>query len=143
MPYRHFFNSDAGATEIMDGFFHLRSQKGLAGCGPWIPPADLFETQGALVARFELAGCKPKGLQLQVIGRTLHLRGFRQEYSHKDKKSYRQMEIHYGPFERTLTLPCAVQSEGVHVEYKNGMLEVALLKADKITDRVQIIEIVL
>ncbi|MHC4886658.1 MAG: Hsp20/alpha crystallin family protein, partial [Planctomycetota bacterium] len=102
---------------------------------------DLFETSDALVARFELAGCCARGLQLRVIGRNLHLRGFRQEYSHKHKKAYRQMEIHYDPFERTLALPCAVQGESVRAEYKDGMLEVSLPKATKVVERIQVIEI--
>ena len=40
------------------------------------------------------------------------------------------MERSYGTFERVFTLPDSVNPEGVHADYKNGVLTVNLPKKD-------------
>jgi HSP20 family protein len=123
---------------MADSFFQ---RCGSVSCGGWEPPADLFETQDGVIARFEIAGIRPEDLELRVAGGELHLRGVRREYCERKKKAYRQMEIRYGVFERSLILPCAVAASGAAARYSQGMLEVFLPRARRRTTGLVLLKI--
>jgi HSP20 family protein len=109
-------------SDIVEDFFG--KDGGRPAHGPWHPPADVFETKDGVVARFEVAGANPKDLHLRLTGTSLQLLGNRQDSCSKQKKVYHQMEINYGNFERTLILPCHVNSKKAEANYKDGILEV-------------------
>jgi HSP20 family protein len=47
----------------------------------------------------------------------------------QERISYLQREWSYGPYERTIELPCAVDAKRANVSYGNGVLSVTLPKA--------------
>jgi len=130
----HFFSSPKSAADAEKEFFDPR-----CGCpqGETAPNADLIEIEEGLLARFEVAGCRREDLDLRVLDDALFLRGVRRDHCARRKVAYRQMEIHYGPFERSLTLPCAVDPEGARAEVRDGMLEVFLPRRRKTRRRPQ------
>lgn len=93
----------------------------------WTPPSDIFETEEGIVVLVELPGVAPEDIELHIEGDKLILRGARREVCPHCKKSYRQMELRYGPFERLLALPCPV-GEG-KASLRNGVLEIFLPRA--------------
>lgn len=95
----------------------------------WTPSADIFETDEGVVVLVELPGVTAEDIEMHVEGDNLVVRGTRREVCPHCKKSYRQMELRYGPFERTLALPCAVK-EG-KAALCEGILEIFLPRARK------------
>ena len=95
----------------------------------WTPPADIFETEEGVVVLLELPGVAAQDIELHVENDNLIVRGARLEVCPHCKKSYRQMELRYGPFERILALPCPVK-EGKAV-LRDGILEIFLPRARK------------
>lgn len=137
----HFFAQISEDADIVEDFFGLKNYAGTPAHGPWHPPVDVFETSDGLVIRFEVAGISREDLSVRIVGNTLHLKGIRKELCAKEKKVYRQMEIHYGPFERIVPIPCDVTPSKGTVEYNEGILEIFLPKGKRIQKEVVILSI--
>jgi len=98
------------------------------GSRAWQPNMDLFETEDMVVAILELAGINQDSLDLTVDQRALLVRGQRAPATQHQPYSYHHMEIAYGPFERALTLPAAVDTEQTTARVRDGMLEICMPK---------------
>jgi HSP20 family protein len=73
----------------------------------------------------DLAGVDPANVELIVTGRELLLAGERRRPA-PDGVRYQQMEIDYGPFERSIVLPADVDVERAEARYERGLLVVTL-----------------
>jgi HSP20 family protein len=78
-----------------------------------------------LVVVAALAGVDPADVDLLVSGRELVLSGARARPA-ADGARYQQMEIDYGPFERSVALPADVDVERAEARYERGLLIVTL-----------------
>ena len=104
----------------------------------WEPAVDLYETAQEVVVLAELAGVGEEEIEIIVDGNTLVIRGERRE-SQVSRRTYYQMEISRGPFERGILLPVAVDADETRASCQDGILEIVLPKllGDR-THRVQI-----
>lgn len=93
----------------------------------WRPPTDVYETEGAIVVKVEIAGMVREGLAVSLEGRKLTIRGVRRDSA--AKLGYQQMEIQYGYFETEVLVPRAIEEDGVEATYQEGFLSVLLPKA--------------
>jgi HSP20 family protein len=99
----------------------------------WEPAADVYETEGALHVKVELAGVQPSDLQVELSpdGRALVIRGQRRDSCEGEPPvRYHQLEIFTGEFQRIITLPpqFTVDRESVQAYYRDGFLLVKLPK---------------
>lgn len=94
---------------------------------PWRPPTDVFETEGALVVRVEVAGMRPGDFEVTLQDQVLLIRGVR--YEPEGARAYHQMEIPFGEFEVVVYLPSQVEWTDTEAEYRDGFLLVRLRKA--------------
>lgn len=101
----------------------------------WAPDVDVYETADEVVILVELAGVKQEEIEVEVHGTALIVRGERRDIKQGVRRSYSQMEILWGPFERSITLPTAVQVEETKAFYEGGFLEIVLPKLDMKTSR--------
>jgi len=98
----------------------------------WEPAIDLYETDDELVVTAELAGVRESDLQMTIDRNIFTIRGERPKALPGNKTGvYHQMEISSGPFERSITLPEAVDAENARATYENGLVEVVLPKVKK------------
>lgn len=98
----------------------------------WSPNADIFEGPDGLLVRIELPGVALEDVELSIDDQVLVLRGVRRDpLSSKTAAGYRfrQMEIDFGPFERVLPLPFAVDGAHAHAAIQNGLLTIRLPRA--------------
>jgi len=93
----------------------------------WRPPTDVYESEETLVVRVEIAGMREQDFVIQLSGRTLTIRGARQDLP--ERRAYHQMEIRFGEFSIDLELPFHVDADQVQATYSNGFLRVQLPKA--------------
>lgn len=94
----------------------------------WQPAVDVYEAENYLYVYVELAGAAGDSLRVTVDGQRLQISGVRQLPPHQSIACIHQLEIELGAFQRTLTLPAAVEVEGVDSAYSNGILVVTLPK---------------
>lgn len=97
----------------------------------WQPPVDIYEADGFIHVYAELAGVVSDSLRVTVDGLQLKISGVRQLPTHRSIACIHQLEIELGNFQRTLTLPAAVEVEGVESSYNNGILLVTLPKQSR------------
>jgi HSP20 family protein len=103
----------------------------------WLPHADVYETDTDLVVRVEIAGVQKESLNVALAAdrRSLQLRGSRVEKHIDDRRKtrYHQLEVYFGPFERSIALPSdvPVDSERLSATYRDGFLVVTLPKSDQ------------
>ena len=89
---------------------------------------DIYETEGEVVIKIELAGVPKEEISIGMDGNRLLVRGVRKDesksYAPQKKKNYLQMEINYGEFERAFLLPEGLDPQSVRAEYSLGFLRV-------------------
>jgi HSP20 family protein len=97
----------------------------------WEPVIDVYETADAVVVVAELAGLKKEDIEVLVQGNTLIIRGIRGDSAPRGQRSYHQIEIRRGSFEREVALPVPVDPEQTNAYYEDGLLEVIMAKVSK------------
>lgn len=93
----------------------------------WEPAADIYETEEEVVVVAELAGVD-EGVEIELDGNILIIRGKRTEMSPQCRRIYYRMEIAKGPFEKGMQLPSNVDPQRARVFYEDGLLVVVLPK---------------
>ena len=96
-------------------------------CAPYMePPVDVYQTDDEVVILMEIAGIEGEEIELRVEGSTLVIKGERREQPAPRNRSYSQMEITHGMFQREILLPAPVDPDGSRAVYKDGMLQITL-----------------
>lgn len=109
-----------------------RSGNEPASMRTWAPSVDIVETENELVVHAELPGIKPEDIQIQVEGDTLTLRGERKFEKEEKGKQYVRVERAYGSFQRSFTLNVPVKQDKVSANYRDGVLEINIPKAEEV-----------
>jgi HSP20 family protein len=97
----------------------------------WSPALDVFDDKDSLVVKVELPGLKKDEINLTLHDGVLTISGERKhERDAKDSGTFRS-ERYFGKFQRSVTLPSAVDGNKVNASYKDGILSVELAKAEE------------
>lgn len=100
------------------------------------PALNISEDAQTIYVRAEIPGVKATDLDLSVEGDTLTISGERKTCAMADAKtSYHRREIDCGRFSRALTLPTRVNPDEINARCLNGILTVALPKAEDVKPR--------
>jgi HSP20 family protein len=94
----------------------------------WTPACDIYEDEEGVTLRFELAGVEPKDVDIRFENGVLTLRGERKLEREDRRENYHRVELSYGTFTRSFSLPASVDAEKIKAEAKNGVLVVTLPK---------------
>ena len=110
-------------------------------CPPVIEPAtDVYETADSVVVLVEIAGVSAEEIDISVEGKSLTVRGEREDRQRHLSRLYHQMEICCGLFERSVTLPTEVDPQRASATYSDGILAIVLPKVQRqLTRRVRIV----
>src|SRR5687768_9501359 len=104
-----------------------RSDEGLVTSGAWVPPVDIYQNGNQeIVPKAEQPDLTRDDDDITVDMRTLPITGEKKVDDGVNEDDVHRMELRYGTFSRTLTLPPAVDTTIVGAEYKNGVLTVRL-----------------
>jgi HSP20 family protein len=118
----------------LDRFFGAFRQGQAERAGVY-PALDVYDDGECLIVRAELPGVDAKSLDVTVTGDTLVLRGERPAPPANERGSYHRQERDYGRFQRALTLPEPVNSAKVVAQYRDGVLELRLPRAESAKPR--------
>ena len=92
----------------------------------WTPAANIYEDEDGFQIAFELAGVEPKDVEVRFENGTLTIKGERELADLEKKENYHRIEIAYGTFTRSFSLPGSVDGEKIKAESKNGVLTVTV-----------------
>lgn len=87
---------------------------------------DISEKDDNIIAEMNLPGVDPDKIEISVEDNYLRVSGTREESKEEKRKHYYSKEIRRGSFERTISLPQAVQKDKVVAESKNGTLTITM-----------------
>jgi HSP20 family protein len=94
----------------------------------WTPACDIFEDEEGVTLRFDLAGVDPKDVDIRFENGVMTLRGERKLEREEKKEHYHRVEMAYGAFTRSFSLPATIDADKIRAESKNGVLTVQLPK---------------
>ena len=95
------------------------------------PNAEIEETENGYLVAVDIPGVKKENIHLEVTGNYLVITGERKSERDETKGSVHFTERSYGKFERAFELSSEVDSEKVEAAYQDGVLKVAIPKAEK------------
>ena len=99
-----------------------------AGAGPWLPAADVSETDDAYVVEIELPGVKRDDVDVELNGNELVVTVELKEQERKGLLRRRTRRV--GDFEYRVTLPGDLHEHGVEASLTSGVLTVRVPKAE-------------
>jgi HSP20 family protein len=97
----------------------------------WAPLVDIVEDEKEYLIKAELPEINKEDISIKVDKGVLSITGERKFEKEEKGKKYHRVERSYGHFTRTFTLPEDADADNVKAEFKNGVLEVHLHKAEK------------
>ena len=137
--YRPYLQSDLSAAlerltnmraEMDRAFESTRSFSGSpAPLSRWNPAVNVYQDKDRFTVVVELPGLKKEEIEIPLHDDTLTIAGERKREESSEQEFL--TERLYGKFQRSLTLPTAVDAEKVKASYKDGLLQVELPKAEE------------
>ena len=95
-------------------------------------PVDLYQNNDNVVIKAGLPGVKTDEIQISLVNNMLHIRAEIKEEQNVEKATYHIKELRFGSMSRSISLPCAVNSEKAKAEFENGILVLTLPKAEEV-----------
>jgi HSP20 family protein len=96
---------------------------------------DVEETGSHYLMSFDLPGISKEDVKIEVVDNKLTVSGERKSEKKDDKNNHYVTERHYGSFQRSFTLPSTIDASHVEASYKDGVLQIALPKAESAKPR--------
>jgi HSP20 family protein len=128
LPARDLFGAEM--DRWLDSFFTRSPVRG--DLAPMFAPAvDIEETADEFVFKADLPGVSQKDVKVNLLGDTLTIRGERKQESEPKNGGTHRAERIYGAFERTFKLGTPVRNDNVRAQYKDGVLEIHVPKAEE------------
>lgn len=99
------------------------------------PKMDVLDREGEIVVRAEVPGLSKDEIEVSLMGEELVIKGASKHEQVADEKGrYHRREISSQSFERSITLPAAVDAEKATSSFKDGVLELTLPKREKVKE---------
>ena len=125
---KDFQNLSEEMETLMQGFFCDKLRAAPSTGRGFSPPMDVFETEDEIVCLLDLVGVGSQDVEARLEAGTLRISGVRREIPGFDRRQYHKMELDFGAFERTLTIPEPVEAKSLQVECLVGFYLVRLRK---------------
>lgn len=95
-------------------------------------PLDVIDAPDAYVLILPLPGLRASDVEISVLGNNVRISGEIKDRELLQPEGARWLirERQYGPFDRSVTLPMALNSEQASAEFEDGVLRVHIPKAD-------------
>ena len=102
----------------------------------WTPAVDIYEdAHGDVVMKAELPAVRRQDIKVSMEGLTLTLEAERHVDTDVQRDRYHRIERGYGSFQRSFTLPAAVDAARITASYEDGLLTIRLPRRDEAKPR--------
>jgi HSP20 family protein len=131
-PFAEISRIQSEINRLFDNLLELRSSGAeVESGGAWLPSADVYETENALVVKFEVPGVALKDVSMTVEGNRLILRGEKRRANGAgggERGRYHCLERGYGKFKRVVHIASPVNTREATASLREGVLEVTFPK---------------
>lgn len=97
----------------------------------FMPKVEIKESDKNIFVCAELPGIKEKDINVTLKENNLIIEGEKRTERKQEEKGYFKSEFSYGSFYRAIPLHAEVDADKVEASYKNGILEVNLIKLEE------------
>ena len=97
---------------------------------PAFPAMNIWTSEEGAIVSAEIPGISVDELDISVVGETLTVSGSRPLDQMDENSRYHRQERGYGSFSRSIELPFQVEADEVEATYQNGVLKIALPRAE-------------
>jgi len=125
--------SDAMNSLFRDSF--IRPSNGVGQAALATLPLDVLENENEFVVKASLPGVKPEDVQITVHGDTLMIHGESKFEEEKKGERWHLRERRVGSFQRSVSLPTAVNSDKAQAQFEHGVLSLTLPKSEEAKPR--------
>jgi HSP20 family protein len=94
------------------------------------PPINVFQQGNDLVAIIELPGVDKDALEIQAKENAIRISG-KKQIAYPENASVHRRERLLGEFDRTLTVPVAIDPDRIKAEYRDGILALFIPQAER------------
>ena len=105
------------------------------------PAVDITEDAAAYKVTAELPGMSEKEIEVVLSDDTLTLKGEKRQEKEQKEKNFYLSERSYGSFQRSFTLPDAVDREKIAADFAKGVLTITMPKTAKAKESQKKIEV--
>ena len=116
--------------KMFDDFFGVNGRRMDLQNFDWTPRVNVEEQEERFEITVEVPGMKKEEIDIEVQDNVLTIKGERRFGKEEKDTSYHIFERSYGTFKRAFTLPENVKSDDIEAEYRDGILKLALPKAE-------------
>lgn len=132
-PFSEIDSLQREMNSLFDSLMPTTSERLSTG---FIPAAEMEETPEAIILKLEIPGMDAKDIDIQVSAESIAISGERKSETKTEEKGVTRSEFRYGSFSRVIPLPARVQNTNVNAEYKDGILNLTLPKAEEEKNKV-------
>ncbi len=97
----------------------------------WSPSIDVYDSDNELFVKVDIPGFKKEEIEVSIKDNILTIKGEKKGENEVHKENYYRAERFYGSFNRSVQLPSGVEHENASATYKDGVLELKLLKKEE------------
>lgn len=99
------------------------------------PPLNIYDDGESFFIRAEMPGIDPDRLEVHATTEALTIKGERPRVEPHEGASYHRRERDHGRFNRSITLPQPVNPDKIIANYKLGVLDIMLPRAEEAKPR--------
>lgn len=115
----------------LESRFLNQSGEGSANISSHSPLINSREDEKAYYIEIDLPGVKKEDISIDLDGRVMSVSGTRNYKKEVDEKEYYRKESMFGKFQRSFTLPEAVDFDNIKAQAEDGVLEVTVPKVEE------------
>ena len=130
-PFREFRNLTRSVNSLNDMFD--AQQLAEMNMSAFTPSINTREGKFAFHIDIDLPGVNKDNVAIHIDDDVLTISGERKTKEETKKKDYYKIESSFGKFERRFTLPVDIDTENIHAESSDGVLEITMPKLTKKT----------
>ena len=97
----------------------------------WLPAVDIHDGKDTVTVKAELPGMKKEDIDISLQEGVLTLSGERKGSCDCASGGMSLSERWFGRFQRSLSLPCPVDTKNIKAAYADGVLTIELAKAEE------------
>jgi HSP20 family protein len=102
----------------------------------WHPPTDVYETDKDIVIKMSVPGIRTDQVAVECNGDVITICGVRKGPGPGSVRTYHQLEIRNGYFERRIVLHIPFDPNGATARYEDGFVYVVIPKAAELVRHV-------
>ncbi|MEW6661375.1 MAG: Hsp20/alpha crystallin family protein [Bacillota bacterium] len=109
---------------------------GTEGTYQWAPAINVSETDNEIIVEAEMPGVKQDNINISVTKQSLRISGEVASFTEeREGANFVRRERRTGRFDRSFTLPAAIDPDNVKATYRHGVLHIVLPKAEDVKPR--------